>query len=76
MTEVKATTEYKNIPDYGDHMTMKEWLECVDCGGFIDYDGGGNYATDTQMTNLEVYPSDVAKGNVDKSWTHIVWFNR
>jgi hypothetical protein len=24
---------------FGDRMTREDWLECVDCGGFIPYDG-------------------------------------
>jgi len=73
---ISMLTKLKSIPDYGDHMTMEEWLECVECGGFIDYDGSGNYATATQMSDKEVVPSDVKKGSIDKSFTHVVWFNK
>jgi hypothetical protein len=45
-------------------------------GGFIDYDGIGNYATNTQMSNIEIYPSDIKSGTYRKDFTHIVWFNR
>jgi len=64
------------IPEYGDHMTMQEWLECVECGGFIDYDGWGNYATADKMSDKKLVPSDVKKNNIDESYTHVVWFNR
>lgn len=65
------------IPDIGDLMTMKDWLECVADGGFIDYDGYGHYATETEMDeSVVVRPSDVAAGKIDLSRTHIVWFNR
>ena len=64
------------IPDYGDHMTMVDFLECCECGGFIDYDGSGCYATAEQKTNIGVIPSDVAKCKLDPRWTHVVWFNK
>ena len=74
------------IPAYGDHMTIDEFVECVRCGGFIDYDGSGNYATADYMSSRsvspsEVFPDNMAEGherepNLEPGWTHIVWFNR
>ncbi len=65
------------IPDYGDLMTMREWIKCVESGGFIDYDGFGLYAfKDICFRNTQVMPSDVKKGKIDKSFTHIVWYNK
>lgn len=64
------------IPEYGDHMTMEEFLDSVKCGGFIDYDGHGKYATDKIMTDIIVRPSDYKKGLIKKEYTHVVWFNR
>jgi len=61
-------------------MTMQDWIECVKVGGFIGYDGFGKYATKDGMKDsnklYDVKPSDLKKGKVDKSWTHIVWYNR
>jgi len=37
---------FDELPTYGDVMTLKHWLECVKCGGFIDYDGFGKYVRD------------------------------
>lgn len=67
------------IPDYGDLMTIEEWLSAVDCGCFIDYDGYGNLAYEKEMSEVEVWPSMVKKGQFEKlrgDFTHIVWFNR
>jgi len=72
----KKKVEMGPHPKYGDLFTMKHWLECVEVGGFIDYDGYGHYATETQTSNIEVKPSDVKKGKIDKTWTHIMWYNR
>ena len=65
-----------NSETIGDHMTMKDWLQCVADGGFIDYDGNDYYATETEESEIVVIPSDVKKGKIDKRWTHIVWCNR
>ena len=67
--------------EIGDHlMTMEEWLECVDCGGFIDYDGYG-YLSDGKLKypDHQIWPSDVERlGDKfnPKQFTHVVWFNR
>jgi hypothetical protein len=68
--------KYTPIDDCGDHLPLGEWIDCVKCGAFIDYDGFGYYATETQETNVRVIPSDVANGKIDTTWTHIVWYNR
>lgn len=65
------------LDDYGDLMTIKEWVDCVKCGGFIDYDGDGVYATETQKSNKFIKPSHVKRFPMrDKEFTHIVWYNR
>lgn len=75
--------QLKDIPSYGDHMTLQDWKECVECGGFIDYDGDGDFATETQCSNMSVSPSDYWTGKEqDPEWnppswaTHIVWYNK
>lgn len=64
------------IPEYGDLMTLEEFREGVRSGMLTDYDGEGQYATATQMSDVCVSPSDVASGLVDKGFTHVVWFNK
>ena len=82
--EFTMEVKWHSIPSYGDLMTMKEWIECVEDGGFIDYDGNGSYARDVYgygwgkqyIKGSTVYPSDLTKDKVDLSHTHILWFNR
>ena len=76
--EYKLEKEYtlKPIPDYGDLFTMKAFKQIVDIGGFIDSDGGGNYATKNQMSNIAINPSDIKSGVYRKDFTHVVWFNK
>ena len=64
------------IPDYGDVMTLKDFIDNVKSGGFIDYDGSGNYVKDDKMSDIQIFPSDVKKGNIRKDFDKIVWFNR
>lgn len=66
-------------PTWGDVMPIDEWMDCVRSGGFIDYDGYGNFATETKYLPCHnVYPSMVKKpGFIFPAWaTHIVWYNR
>jgi len=65
-----------NSETIGYHMNMKNWLQCVADGGFIDHGGHGYYATETEESEIIVVLSDVKKGKIDKRWTHIVWCNR
>lgn len=64
------------IPDYGDHMTIDDFVNRCREGWLIDYDGYGLYATATAMSNKAVYPSAVVTDLFDRSYTHVVWFNR
>lgn len=64
--------------NFGDLMTTEDWLGCVKCGGFIDYDGHGCLATAEKQTNYEIRPSDTAEpGFAFPAWaTHVRWYNR
>lgn len=67
---------YSDIPDYGSVMSLKEFLDYVDEGMFIDYDGSGNYVKDGKMSDIDIYPSDVNRGVIRKDFDTIIWFNR
>lgn len=68
----------EELPTYGDHMTLDDFVKACKSGSFIDYDGFGNYATKDLMFDKIVYPSDVTKTNFKPKpeFTHVVWFNR
>lgn len=64
-----------------DLIELKDFIEYVQEGGFIDYDGNGCWATDKYYLNkfdLHVYPSQIRNGEtVPPDWaTHVVWYNR
>lgn len=78
ITQIKylQPIEFSEIPKYGNKLSLQEFIENVNIGVFIDSDGYGYYATDTQMTDIIVLPSMIINKNIDDRWSHIVWFNR
>lgn len=73
--ETKNIT-FKPIPEYGDKMTLQEFKDCVDMGLFTNYDGTGYYASRTLMSNKTVDCSQIYKGKIDNTFTHVIWFNK
>lgn len=63
--------------DCGDVMTIPEFVKAVEDGCFIDYDGFGEYATATEVSDIMVHPSDILAGEKPPAeYTHVVWYNR
>jgi hypothetical protein len=65
-----------NEEHFGYLMPLQEWKDCVKCGGFIDYDGYGELATETQTSNMMISPSEMKNYNFPEWATHIMWYNR
>jgi len=70
------TPVMEELPDYAHLMTMKDFVECCECGGFIDYDGSGNYSDGDMQANIGISPSDVTAGKYRKDFSHVAWYNR
>lgn len=75
--------EQEPVPDYGDLMTVESFVENVGYGMFIDYDGHGDFATESHIWNVVVYPSDVTQNPkqflarcAEHGVTHICWYNK
>lgn len=68
--------ELSELPDYGDLMSLKEFISCAKSGGFIDYDGFGYYVKDNMETNIVIKPSDVIHKSIRKDFDKIIWFNK
>lgn len=65
------------IPDYGDLMTVEDFIQSVASGFFIDDDGFGYWANSTHILSKDpVYPSEVGFLDCPTGTTHVVWFNR
>ncbi len=64
------------LPKYGDVMSLDDFVENCECGGFINYDGYGRYVKNGKETNIEIYPSDVENKLIRTEFDTIIWFNR
>ncbi len=69
-----------NMPDFCELYTIEEWVNCVDEGYLIDYDGFGNvvyYDSDANVYRIGegIYPSEVNSSKIDCTVTHIIWYN-
>jgi len=68
--------KFENLPDYGEVMTLKDFVKNVKSGGFIDYDGYGKYVKGDKMSDITINPSDVKNKSLRKDFESIIWFNR
>jgi hypothetical protein len=72
--------ELEELPNYGDLITMKNFIRYCVNGWFIDYDGHGRYVVDVDgkkmMTNLYVHPSEVLDNSYKQKYKFVMWFNR
>jgi hypothetical protein len=57
-------------------MSLKEFINQVKSGMFIDYDGWGRYVKDGKKTNIQILPSDIKYNAIRKGFDTIVWFNK
>lgn len=84
-TKMDKTSTKKFGKNYGDKMTLNEFISSCACGGFIDYDGfareiiwNGNVIYDNYF-----YPSDVLENKQkflalqeELGELEIVWYNK
>lgn len=71
-------TEIQKIFPIGDVMTIREFTKCVECGGFIPYDGYGYYFDEKKKaeTKEEVsFDIDTLQERA-KKYKHVIWYNR
>jgi hypothetical protein len=68
----------REIPDYGDLMTVEAFAGRVASHFFTNNDGSGYFATSSLMSDVEVdcNVSSLAKNMRPKWATHVVWFNK
>jgi len=73
---IKTPILEEDIPKYGSIMSLSEFVSCCKDGGFIDYDGSGEYIRDGKMSGISIYPSDITSNRYRKDFTEIIWFNK
>lgn len=74
---LKKTPEMRPFSDLDRKclMTINEFKSYCKCGGIMDSDGFGYYATDKEVSNIEASPSTFAKGIIREDFTHVCWYN-
>lgn len=68
--------EFEELPDYGEVMSLKDFIEECKSGNFIDYDGFGHYVKDNKESSIKIYPSDIEHKSIRPDFDTIIWFNR
>lgn len=74
----KVKYDKVEMPDYGDYMSIDEFINSCKEHDFIDYDGYGNLCINKRMTKTVINPSDVTNVNfkINKTYDGVIWFNR
>ena len=64
--------------EWSDLMTIDDFIDCCECGGFIDSDGSGYYASDKHESNIQTIPSMITSNMIVRrdGLTHVVWYNK
>lgn len=57
-------------------MTIELFEECCKDHTFMNDDGTGYYATEKEYAMVYASPYQFVIGNIDRSWTHVIWFNK
>lgn len=60
----------------GNKYSIEDFIDMVNDGVLIDYDGYGVYASDKGVSDIEIYPSDIKNNMYRKDFTHVIWYNR
>ena len=74
---LKKTPEMRPFSDLDRKclMTINEFKSYCKCGGIMDSDGFGYYATEKEVSNIEASPSAFAQGIIREDFTHVCWYN-
>ena len=62
----------EEIGDCGEVMTSEEFKRCVECGGFIPYDGDGYYHNGLHKTDINVWETE----EINTCFPYVIWYNR
>lgn len=74
--KIKTPNYINTISEFGDVMTIKDFISNCEYGNFIDSDGYGVYIKDGKETDIEIYPSDVEYNVIRGDFTEMIWFNK
>jgi len=60
----------------GDIFPIEKFKSMCEYGGFMNSDGYGEYATESQRSDIEIHPSDFKHKTIRTDFTHVVWYNK
>ncbi len=66
----------KIIKGEGDLLLLADFIGSVECRGITNDDGHGYYATESYVSAQPAIPSKLFEGIVDRSFTHVMWYNK
>ena len=64
------------IDEDDDVYTLDDFIGLCKEGMFVDYDGYGEYATSSYKSGIDVRPSEIIAGRINRDYDHVVWYNR
>lgn len=64
------------LSDYGDLMSVTRFIKMCEAGMFMNSDGSGYYSFKDEESDMPAYPSEVKQGDVNKMFTHVMWYNK
>jgi hypothetical protein len=70
-----STSYTEEVPDYGDVMTVENFIKCCEIGGFIDSDGEGFPIKDGKVAH-DCFVKPSRRALLPKDATHVIWFNK
>ena len=75
---MKETPEMRPLNDLDRKclMTINKFKSHCKCGGIMDSDGFGYYATDKEVSNIEASPNAFRHGIIREDFTHVCWYNK
>lgn len=80
MREYRLVQDYKlsdmNELDKECRMSMGDFVDGCEAGGFSDSDGCAYYATETQVSNIGISPSDIRANKYRKDFDYVCWYNK
>lgn len=69
------TLEQVKIEEFADVFTLNEFIEMLDEGYIIDYDGIGYFHDGENETNISVWDNTLTWDDV-KNFPYVCWYNK
>lgn len=72
---MRPLSEFAILGEACRHMDLNSFIiGCLHKDEIMDSGGYGWYATETEVSDKKCVPSAVARGTIDRNFTHVLWF--